>query len=98
MNADGMSDARTIPDEVMNYVRRIAVRAVEEKHYSPELAADFLGISRSSIDDWVHKYREEGEEALETRKAPGAPLVMTPEIDQWLRQTVFNFNAGSPWL
>ena len=88
MNADWMSDARKIPDEVMNYVRRIAVRAVEEKHYSPELAADFLGISRSSIYDWVHKYREEGEEALDTRKAPGAELVMTPEIDQWLRQTV----------
>ena len=88
MNADWMSDARKIPDEVMNYVRRIAVRAVEEKHYSPELAADFLGISRSSIYDWVHKYREEGEEALDTRKAPGAALVMTPEIDQWLRQTV----------
>ena len=51
MNADWMSDARKIPDEVMNYVRRITVRAVEEKHYSPELAADFLDISRSSLYD-----------------------------------------------
>jgi hypothetical protein len=35
MNAEWMFDARKIPDEVMNYIRRIAVRAVEEKHYSP---------------------------------------------------------------
>ena len=88
MNADWMLDARKIPDEVMNYLRRIAVRAVEEKHYSPEEAADFLEISRSSIYEWVHRYREEGEKALDTKKAPGAPLVMTPEIDQWLKEAI----------
>jgi transposase len=53
MNAEWMLDARKIPDEVMNYLRRIAVQAVEEKHYSPEVAADFLNISRSSIYDWL---------------------------------------------
>jgi transposase len=52
MNATGLLDFRQIPDEVMNYLRRIAVRAVEEKHYSPELIADVLGISRSCIYDW----------------------------------------------
>ena len=88
MNAEWMLDARKIPDEVMNYLRRIAVQAVEEKHYSPEVAADFLNISRSSIYDWIHKFREEGEDALDTKKAPGAPLVITPEMDEWLRQTV----------
>ena len=88
MNAEWMLDARKIPDEVMNYLRRIAVQAVEEKHYSPEVAADFLNISRSSIYDWIHKYREEGEDALETKKAPGAPLVITLEMDQWLRKTI----------
>jgi hypothetical protein len=45
MKAEWLSDARKIPDEVMNYVRRIAVRAIEEKHYSPELVADLLEIS-----------------------------------------------------
>ena len=49
MKADWLSDACKIPDEVMNYLRPIAVRAVEEKHYSPELIADIFGISRSSI-------------------------------------------------
>lgn len=51
MEADWLSDARGIPDEVMNYLRRIAVQAVEEKNYSPEAIADIFGISRSSIYD-----------------------------------------------
>ena len=51
MKADWLSDARKIPDEVMNYLRSIAVRAVEEKRYSLELIADILGMSRSRIYD-----------------------------------------------
>ena len=61
MKAEWVFDARKIPDEVMNHLRRIAVQAVEEKHYSLELAADFLGISRSSIYEWLRNYREQGE-------------------------------------
>jgi len=49
MKAEWLFDARKIPDEVMNYIRRIAVNAVTEKHSSPELVAQILGISRSSI-------------------------------------------------
>lgn len=45
MNAKWMLDARKIPDKVMNYLRRIAVRAIEEKHYSPELVADLFQYS-----------------------------------------------------
>ena len=90
MNAKWLSDARKIPDEVMNYLRRIAVRAVEEKHQSPELIAEIIGISRSSIYDWLRWYREGGEAALETRSAPGASPVITPSMDHWLRETVLH--------
>jgi transposase len=90
MNADWLSDARKIPDEVMTYIRLMAVRAVEEKHYSPELIADILGISRSSIYEWLRSHREGGEAALETRKAPGASPVITPTMDLWLKHTVLN--------
>ena len=90
MNAQWLFDARKIPDEVMNYIRRIAVRAIKEKDYSPELVADLLGISRTSIYDWLRKYHNEGEEALDTGKAPGAEFVMIPEIDQWLKETILN--------
>jgi len=78
MNAEWLSDFRKIPDEVMNYLRRIAVRAVEDKHYSPELIADLFGISRSCIYDWLRWYRAEGEAALGTRAAPGAELGSPP--------------------
>jgi len=90
MKAEWLSDARKIPDEVMNYLRRLAVRAVEEKHYSPELIAAIFGISRSSIYDWLRRYHEEGEEALDTQLAPGASPVITPEMDRWLRETVLH--------
>ena len=90
MNAEWLSDARKIPDEVMNYIRMIAVRAVEEKHYSPEAVADIFGITRSSIYDWLRWYREGGEAALKTRKALGKPPVITPVMDAWLKHTVLN--------
>jgi len=90
MKADWLSDARKIPDEVMNYLRPIAVRAVEEKDYSPEVVADILGVSRSSIYDWLRWYRAGGEADLDTRTAPGAPSVITPIMDWWLEQTVLN--------
>lgn len=88
MEADWLSDARKIPDEVMNYLRRIAVRAVEEKNYSPEAIADILGISRSSLYDWLRWYREGGENALDTQSAPGAAPVISEEMDRWLKTVV----------
>ena len=72
MEAEGLSNARTIPGEVMNSLRRIAVRAVEEKNDSPEVIADSLGIRRSRVDDGLRGYREEGETVLDTPSAPGA--------------------------
>jgi len=96
MKANWLSDARKIPDEVMNYIRLIAVRAVEEKQYSPELIADILGLSRSSIYDWLRWYRAGGEAALATRTAPGAPVVITPIMDWWLEQTVLNSTPLNP--
>lgn len=88
MNAEWLSDFRKIPDEVMNYLRRIAVRAVEDQHYSPELIAKIFGISRSCIYDWLRWYRAEGEAALDTGAAPGAAPVLTPELDRWLHDTI----------
>ena len=90
MKAEWLSDARKIPDEVMNYLRRIAVRAVEDKGYNPHVLADVLGISVSSIYDWLSRYREGGEEALDTRLSPGAAVVITEEMDDWLKDTVLN--------
>ena len=90
MNAEWLSDFRKIPDEVMNYLRRIAVRAVEDQHQSPELIAKIFGISRSCIYDWLRWYHRGGEAELDTRAAPGATPVLTPAMDRWLQDTILN--------
>ena len=90
MKAEWMSDARKIPGEVMNFIRRIAVRAIEEKHYSPKLVSDLLGIDHTSIYDWLRHYRHQGEEALDTGKAPGGDWVITSDIDRWLKDAILN--------
>jgi transposase len=88
MSESWIEDGRKIPDLVMNYIRKIAVRAVEEKGYSPEAVVDMLGLSRSCIYDWLRRYHKEGMAGLETRAAPGAEPRVTEEMETWLRETV----------
>ena len=88
MKPNWMSDARQIPDEVMTYLRHIAVCAINERDCSPEDVANVLGISRSSIYDWLHRFENDGYEGLKTRKAPGAPPVITGDMDEWLKKTI----------
>jgi transposase len=55
------------------------VRAVQlmESGRSPEMVAEFLGVSRSSVFDWQKKYREGGPAALSTKFASGRPTVLS---------------------
>ena len=88
MKPNWLSDARLIPDEVMDYIRKIAVRAVEENGYSPEDVIRVLGLSRSTIYEWLKRFRAHGYEGLDTKKAPGASPLVTEEMDIWLKETV----------
>ena len=72
MKAEWLFDARKIPDDVMNDLRRIAVRAVEEHHHSPAWIAVIFGINRSGIYDWLRESREKGER-LGDPKSAGLP-------------------------
>jgi transposase len=90
MSTEWLRDARKIPDEVMSYLRKIAVRAIEDKDYSPELIADVLGISRTAIYDWLRRYHRDGYSGLDTRQSPGSPCIITEEMDWWLKDTVCN--------
>jgi len=92
MTNEWMSDARKIPDEVMSYIRKLAVRAVVKGGWSPEDVYDIFGMSRSSLYEWLDKFRRGGYEALETRIAPGAEPVITPEMDAWLKGVVISHN------
>lgn len=87
---DWFDDFRKIPDLAMDYIRKIAVRAVEEKGYSPEVVFDLLGTSRSCIYDWLGKYRNDGYQGLESQSPPGMSPLVTPEMDEWLKNTVLN--------
>jgi transposase len=81
-------DARKIPDLAMDYIRKIAVRAIKEKGYSPEDIFDIFGVSRSCIYDWLGKYKENGYQGLETQFPPGMEPKVTPEMDHWLENVV----------
>jgi transposase len=88
MKPKWLLDARLIPDEVMGYLRKIAVHAVVENGHSPEQVIKILGLSRSTIYDWLKRFEEHGYAGLDTKKAPGAEPTVTPEMDAWLKQTV----------
>jgi transposase len=55
------------------------IRAVQllEIGKSPDLVAEILGVSRSSVFDWQKRYRESGLAALSTKFASGRPTVLT---------------------
>ena len=93
MSGSWQNDGRKIPDEVMSYIRQMAVRAVEEKGYSPEAVINILGLIRSCIYEWLRKYRERGLRGLERAQSrfPGSrrgPIAGTwsPQWD-WLPGT-----------
>jgi transposase len=88
MKPDWLSDGRLIPDEVMSYFRKIAVHAVEEMGYSPEDVIKILGLSRSTLYDWLKRFRAHGYEGLDTKKAPGAKPTVTAEMEAWLKWVV----------
>jgi transposase len=72
----------------MSYLRKRAVQAVREKGHSPEVVAQVMGFTRSSVYAWLVRYDRGGYEALNTRQAPGAEAVITAAIDDWLKATV----------
>jgi transposase len=90
MNEEWLLDGRHIPDEVMGYIRKMAVHAIRERGESPEVVAQIFNFNRSCIYRWLKQYDEGGYPALESRMAPGASPLITQEMDEWLKQTVLN--------
>jgi transposase len=90
MNEEWLLDGRQIPDEVMGYIRKMAVHAIRERGESPEIVAQIFNFNRSCIYRWLKQYDEGGYAALESRMPPGASPLITEEMDEWLKQTVLN--------
>jgi transposase len=95
MSNDWLNDARKIPGEPMSYIRKLAVQSVVERNYSPDLVASVMGLSRSSVYEWVKKYEKAGYDALDTHDAPGAEPRITAKIDTWLKSVVLSENPIS---
>jgi transposase len=92
MAKEWLTDARKIPDDVMSYIRKLAVRAVVEFGWSPECVYEIFGIARSSMYEWLDKFHGGGYEALDTRIAPGAEPILSEEMDAWLEWVVLSRN------
>lgn len=90
MNYDWLYDGRKIPDEVMHYIRVMAVYAVRMLGQSPEVVAKTFDFNRACIYRWLRQYDEGGFAALESAMPPGAQPLITSEMDEWLKQTVLN--------
>ena len=66
------NDARTLPPEAQEAVRKLAVQAVDNGMSQTE-AAKVFGVSRSSIAKWMKYFREGGEKALTIKKRGRPP-------------------------
>jgi transposase len=90
MNLDWLADGRKIPDEVMYYIRVMAVNSIRVLGQSPEVIAKAYNFNRACIYRWLRHYDEGGFAALESETPPGAQPLVTGEMDEWLKQTVLN--------
>lgn len=76
MRSKKVTDARSYSHEMLEQMRRDAVRRVESGE-SPEAVAQGLAINRRTIYRWLQAYHYGGREALAAKPIPGAP----PKLD-----------------
>lgn len=74
--------------------RRLAVARVLEG-YSQQEVADFLGVSKSSVSQWMKAYRAGGFEALAAKPHPGRPPTLSPDQERqvlsWFQRSPTEF-------
>ena len=90
MDMDWLEDGRKMPDEVMSYVRRMAVHSVRVLNNSPELVAKIFNFNRTCIYRWLKQYDEGEFEALESKMPPGAEPVIDKKVEEWMQNIILN--------
>lgn len=65
-------DARSLPSEAQEELRRTAVRLVAEGRSKTEVGA-LLGVARETVGRWVKSHRERGDRALDARRRGRRP-------------------------
>jgi transposase len=59
-------------------VRRILAIAMVLEGWDRTEAAEFNGMDRQTLRDWVHRYNKAGIAGLRSRRSPGRPPSLTP--------------------
>ena len=80
-------DARKLDHKTLEEMRARAVRSVQNGQ-SPEVVAQALGINRTTIYDWLAKYRRGGWSALKAKPVPGRPPKLSGHAIKWIYDTV----------
>jgi transposase len=80
-------DARKLDRRTLEQLRTRAVRRVQDGE-SPEVVAKALGINRTTIYDWLSKYREGGWSRLKAKPAPGRPPKLQGPALRWIYNTI----------
>lgn len=81
--------------------RRLAVERVVSG-YSQQETADFLGVSKSAVSQWMAAYRQRGEAGLAAKPHPGRPRKLTKRQEQsvlgWFSKSATDFGfANELW-
>ncbi|WP_020667772.1 helix-turn-helix domain-containing protein [Amycolatopsis nigrescens] len=83
-------DARSLPADALERLRRQVVAAVESG-FPHEQAARVFGVSRKTVGTWVRTYQAGGEQALQPRRRgrrAGDRLALSAAQQAWVVKTV----------
>ena len=83
-------DGRTLDHKTLEHLRVSAVKRVIEDGEAPSLVIKSMGLCRTSIYRWLHKFEEEGWEALAEKIAAGPE----PKLTEQQRQRVKRWIVG----
>lgn len=85
------NDARKLSHGTLEEMRRRAVISVQEGQ-SPELVGQALGLNRTTIYDWLARYRRGGWDALKAKPLTGRPPKLDGKKLRWIYKTVTQKN------
>lgn len=84
-------DARKLDHKTLEQLRIRAVSRVQSGE-SPEVVSKAIGINRTTIYDWLAKYRSGGWHALRSRPTPGAKPKIDGKKMEWIFKTISGKN------
>jgi transposase len=81
------NDARKLSHDTLEEMRRRAVMSVQEGQ-SPEIVGQALGLNRTTIYDWLARYRRSGWDGLKAKPLAGRPPKLDSKKMKWIYNTV----------